>query len=719
MQKNLFELLSEFQFRPSFQGDIMDSGLTGLQKEVLKLLAFINHRRTITELKKITGDIITSMPEYMVAKKSHVTACVDFFLEHGFLIHRQGAISLHPDLLQRLLPLADTHLKLIKRAYQYERDRGHLANPTGKLKLALLSQDIDHVNREISIDDYYYYGSKVKRMIIALMDLGDMSRINPFLRDLDKNFRYEFLETTPFYLPYRFFEQWDAVLTGQNTGDYPEAVLNYLSCAHLILPRQKVIDLSRELDAEPESLFFSELLRGNTDKAVDMGASWVQSLQEKFGHRKKELPGAFGLLYSIVLIASGEREHLTLAGTFLKNTKKQIPKFADENNPFVQYAHILLTFIDHRTGKARSNPNALYHEYQCTLHQQFMASVLSWMGHPLTGAIMPSDTSEKEEMEYRAAILVFEDEQVENNGKRIAELEKKLDAIPLARLLKKEEPWEMLLSALASGQERTKKKEADKPSRLLWIVDPLDEYSLGAIEQTRNTRGWSTGKQRSLASLLIKVPDYATPQDIRIINSLVKDRYYRVFRVKNLDELMEALSDHPHVYTVSLPRLPVEIRIQEARVRIHKEGEGASIRLHPSSPDERVVMESRTRYIYTRWSSTALRIYRILEELGTDSVDIPATGMKKAREVIESLDETVPVAGDLGTTGTATKKSANIPVLQLTPVYNQLHVQLLIEILKDEGPLLVPGIGSSEMLVEDSKGQTFHIRREKDREMET
>ena len=49
-------------------------------------------------------------------------------------------------------------------------------------------------------------------MIIALIDLGDLSRINPFFRDLDKNFRYEFLETIPFYLPYRVLEAIGMVL---------------------------------------------------------------------------------------------------------------------------------------------------------------------------------------------------------------------------------------------------------------------------------------------------------------------------------------------------------------------------------------------------------------------------------------------------------------------------------------------------------------------------
>jgi SNF2 family DNA or RNA helicase len=164
--------------------------------------------------------------------------------------------------------------------------------------------------------------------------------------------------------------------------------------------------------------------------------------------------------------------------------------------------------------------------------------------------------------------------------------------------------------------------------------------------------------------------------------------------------------------------LPLEIRVQQAQIQIDKKGEGASIKLNPSSPDDRVVMETPTRYIYTKWSPRAIRIYQLLVEQGDNSITIPADGMKKARPVLDSLGKVMPVTGNFATTAAKIIRSANNPVLQLTPVNDRLHVQLLIEISKDEDTLLVPGIGSSEILVETADNRKFNIQRNREKEKE-
>ena len=67
---------------------------------------------------------------------------------------------------------------------------------------------------------------------------------------------------------------------------------------------------------------------------------------------------------------------------------------------------------------------------------------------------------------------------------------------------------------------------------------------------------------------------------------------YPVHRTSNIElsdlqrAVLKLLAEHPHVYTVSLPRLPLEIRMQEARIQIDKRGEGASL-----SEQERAMYE--------------------------------------------------------------------------------------------------------------------------------
>ncbi len=709
--------LYEFPPDESFPEGIVDIELSDLQNTVLKLLAFINHPRSKTEIKQLAGDILTSLPQYQLVKKSAILACVDYFDEHDLFFYYQRGIGLRPEIVRKLLPLAASHSELIGVAYEVERNRGYRASEAGKLKLAILSGDIANVKRELH-GAYYYQRSRTERLLNALLDLGDLSLITPLLPELEETDRFKFLTQVPFFLPYSYLEQWGSVLFSKGTPVYREAFFNYQSCITLLLPRQKGIDITNTISVNPDSLFFAELLQGNTKKALRMASSWLLTIQERHSHRRKELPGAFGIQYAIVLLVSGQADQLHLAATFLRSAKKQLPGFSDGKNPFIQFAEILLMFINHRIGKVRIDGNTVYQAYQCPIHQHFLTAVMSWLGKPLKNAAIPYGVSEKEEMEYRAAGLIHPGELEKDSKKRLQELEEKLKEIPLARLIQEEQAWEVLLSVLSLSEGKTVKRKTEKESRLLWLVNPLDEYSLDVIEQKRNKTGWSKGTQRSLLGFMRKIPDFASPADIRIINTLHKDSYYSGITAKKWEDLLEALSEHPHVYTHSLPRLPLEIRVEKAQIQIDKQGKGASVKLKPSSPDERVHMESPTRCILTLWSPEALKVYRILSEEGVDLISIPADGMKKARSVIDTLDEQMPVTGNFASSTAKLKESANIPVLQLTPVNDQLHVQLLIEILKDEVPLLVPGIGSSEILVETSKNQKFNIMRNRDKERE-
>jgi hypothetical protein len=61
--------LFEFQSSESFPEGITELELSDLQKVVLKLLAFIDHPRSMTEIKQLAGDIITSVTKIPDGKK--------------------------------------------------------------------------------------------------------------------------------------------------------------------------------------------------------------------------------------------------------------------------------------------------------------------------------------------------------------------------------------------------------------------------------------------------------------------------------------------------------------------------------------------------------------------------------------------------------------------------------------------------------------------------
>lgn len=78
--------LFEFQSDESFPEGITDIALSDLQKAVLKLLAYIDHPRSQTELKQLTGEILTSLPKYQMLTKSSILACIEFIDDHDFTL---------------------------------------------------------------------------------------------------------------------------------------------------------------------------------------------------------------------------------------------------------------------------------------------------------------------------------------------------------------------------------------------------------------------------------------------------------------------------------------------------------------------------------------------------------------------------------------------------------------------------------------------------------
>jgi len=358
--------------------------------------------------------------------------------------------------------------------------------------------------------------------------------------------------------------------------------------------------------------------------------------------------------------------------------------------------------------------------YGNEFHQYFLTAVLNWFGRPMAESIYPDCNNEKEEFEYRAAGLIGQGDSAAYSDTRLKELRTKFGTIPLAELYKPEEVWEDVLTILANELSKNKNhtKGEKQKKRLIWLIDPLNMESLTCLEQVRNKSGWSSGKERSLFRMISSCPDFATKEDQNIISCLQKEGYGSEIYVKDRYKLLQYMAVHPEVYTVSKPHFPLRIRIEEAQIQIDKNKGGATIKLNPKSPESRITKETPTSYIYTNWSAKAMQVYNVLRDSKLNEIIIPESGMAKAKPVLDRLSDVMPIAGNLTQNSGKRQKSANIPVFQLTPVNDKLHVQLLIEVLKDEEVRFVPGIGSAEVLVKNTKGQSFNIIRDRTVEKE-
>lgn len=717
LKKNVMsELFKESGFLELPVG-IIDVDLDRVDAIVLKLLVLINEPFTKTETKSTVKSIFDLQKPYSSIKKAAIDNSIESLFAKNILVNFISGCGVNPNVASEILPLAKDDLPLLKVATNYFANHYSYLYKNIAVHLSILANDFESLDKLILISRSYSWSHPEIKIREALLRLGDLALIVPLLPHFNKDIKDLFLNTLPFSLHYKSFEQLKGIYLDKTVNLDNSTKYVYASCAHLILPVNEVAEITKALDIPSQSLFFSKLLQGDLLSAMLHGEAFLQTIQEQQGHKRKELPGMYGLLYGIVLLSTNGTTNFPKAATFIRSAIKQMPQSSELSNPFKSFAQIILLFINHKIGKKTTTANEIFSTYEKEFHQYFLTAVLKWFCKPITESGFPSDSSEKEEFEFRAAGLKNKEDSPEYGEKRLSDLRTKLDVIPLAELYKPEEVWEDVLSILADELSKNKEHDgkADKgfQKRLIWLIDPLDSSSLACYEQTLKKNGWSTGKERSLVYMLSAFPDFATKEDKAVITCLQKKLYYNGSYVKDWDKLVQILAVHPEVYTCTEPHLPLRIRIQEAQIKIDKNKGGASIKLNPKSPQPRITMETPTSYIYTNWSAKAMRLFNILAESNLKEITIPESGMVKAKPVLDRLGEVMPVVGNLAQNTGKTKKSDNIPVFQLTPVNDQLHVQLLIEVIKDEDARFVPGIGSAEVLVKDARGQDYNIVRDR------
>jgi len=694
---------------------IIDIQLNEIQGLIIKILAFYNKPMSKTGACSFVSNVIKSIPKYKNTNLSRLKASFDALVKKDIFNKSTDGIVLPHQTVAKIVPLHADNSSLIKTIlHSLERSPFYYNNEKYyQMRLAILTQDVEELRPLSHLFNAYGWRDDIDQIVEPLIGLGDLSLIKPFLSSLPENRLQELINALIFEVPEIYFIQLMDVVFDPALDIEDTYQLHYLSCAHLILEPFQIEELSKSANIKSSSLFFTHLLRGNLQEALEQGALFLSYMQDKEQHKRKDLPGVFGLLYAIVLLSSGEAKNLTSAITFLRSCIKKLPKNDEIENPYKAFAKIMILFIEHKLGKKLTTQQEIKETYGEASKSYFLTTVLKWFGKPLSTYSYGYMLSEKEEWQLRSAGLREEGDADAFHQERLDFLRAQYNYKALADLYETEELWENILAILENGlsEKKTSAKPAAQPQkRLIWLLDPEERDAIRCLEQTRTKSGWGKGKDRVLGRLISTPPKFTTASDRAIIACFQKSYYGDVF-VNNWDKLLKLMATHEDVYTMSEPHLPLRISIQEAQIQINKDKEGASIKLNPPSPRPNVIKESDTNYIFINWSPKAMQVYNVLSESNLNTITIPQKGLKKAKPIFDRLNEVMPVMGNFTESSAITKKSENIPVIQLTPVNEQLHVQLLIEVIKDEEARFLPGIGSTNVMVKTAKGEHVNVKR--------
>jgi superfamily II DNA or RNA helicase len=474
------------------------------------------------------------------------------------------------------------------------------------------------------------------------------------------------------------------------------------------------------------------LLRGDLDGAVKLFREGLNLLRRESGNRKALLPGPLGLLHVLAL------QQRNAAGDL--GEAQKLVLCAEEVDPFA----LPYRLLSHVASLERNDPamlEQLNHVFGSHLAAGRMKPWAGWLGvmtlyryqSPATLvkylALLEHcrERAEAAEFGWLAAevsgLIAGVDASRAAAGRHAAAFEARVGGRLLVSRIRREEPWERALNAIAAMAAKPAAKEArEKPAaetRLAWFVfadgyTPAG-YGVEVREQSRNARGgWNKGKAISIRRLRENAGELPglSEQDIRVASHISQDRYSNAYYLADKGWL--AMAGHPHVFwkdsgaALELAAAQPELRIQKKA----KEGQ-VHIEFWPDfHEDQKVALipEGLTR----------LRVIELKPEhhdlaawIGK-GFEAPLAARERVLASLSRVSPLVTIHSDIGGAEQAAAQSVEAdprPRLQLIPEGEGLRIALLVRPFGEQGSYYPPGTGGAGLIAEIG-GQRLQTQRD-------
>jgi len=283
-----------------------------------------------------------------------------------------------------------------------------------------------------------------------------------------------------------------------------------------------------------------------------------------------------------------------------------------------------------------------------------------------------------------------------------------------------EEPWRKSLRALTQTAATERPAAASTAKRLLWLFRHGEEgLSLKPLEQRQKARGgWTSGRPVALSRLHKGTNlEYLSRQDHMIRATLkAESRYYGGYSSAEYyfdwDKTLPLLVGHPLIVSEENPEKPVEFLRGEVELMVTESLEGLCLRLSVPLSESRVTLmpESPTRFKICELSDAHRRIGQIL---GGKGLTVPATAKNELMEAMAEISGLVTIHSTIGGSAESVKEIEGDPrpVVQLAPMGDGFHVELLVHPFGSGGTRLKPGKGMEHVMA-DMEGKRLLARRD-------
>ncbi len=476
-------------------------------------------------------------------------------------------------------------------------------------------------------------------------------------------------------------------------GDYEAAINNY----NLVIKTLKKLTKKRKIYFEHFSgmFFILALIKENTSESIKQAKEYLDNIISEQSKQFLANINAYQYLNEIISLLKGD----------LSGQKNWEIKFL----PSTYNIESLLTYFCCYWLNPEIAKNRLPKLLENFLNQTFNSGYywLAWEAGQLLLRLQPGS----------------------NWNKRISQITRQKNSIPLADFIKFEEPWQLSLNALINLNIEAEKSAntPEKQKRLAWFLSLSDsDWSLTPKEQVINKKGvWSDGRNVALKKLSTSPGsfDYLTRQDLKICAKMDSDSsgYYDKIDYFFSDEAIVELIGHPLVFWEDSPHSRVEIVKGQPELLIKKSGKNHLI-LELSPPlsmadDIMVLAETPTRVKVLTLTSEYHRIAMILGK--TNQLKVPISAQEQVLKAINTVSGLLTIHSDIGGTIANTEEipAQVIPHIQLLPMGFGLKVGIFACPFGQGGSYYRPGNGGVTVIAEID-GKRYQTTRDLAKEKE-
>ena len=284
--------------------------------------------------------------------------------------------------------------------------------------------------------------------------------------------------------------------------------------------------------------------------------------------------------------------------------------------------------------------------------------------------------------------------------------------------------WRQVLTSLqALAADATEPSETGREgTRLWWLIEVDASGRLTAIrpqEQKSGVRGWSKGRDISLARLAGDAPSLA-PRDARVAQAIRPLRGYSGRYHLDLAAAIVALVGHPYLALAESPQQLVELTEGVPELELLRQGDHYAMRIepplrpggeemfygYPLAPEERREQEALRLITLVRDGAQRLRLVRFTEaqqqaaQLISGRFAVPVNEPAAQSELDKALRA---LAGHFQVHADAEQAARRVDSdsrlhAELSPLGEHLGLRLVVVPLGSAGPRMAPGAGRRRLM---------------------